>query len=216
MSNVYDDIEQLAMDMRGWARERVWRRVLDGSERTAGFFRVGEEGDPVAGHLHRLRRGAGPDEDAAGDPRRRTPAAAAGRRPPGLLAAPLRSRRNRGRGCIHRTPVRHVHVQEVRPSVTGGGEAVHDVRRDVHPGVRPDLELAILEPDRELSLSDEEAVGVPGVKVQRRSTHARFGPDLSDRYRLDVGEKRHAELAVACDPFPLPRLQEDRLHRAGA
>ena len=72
---------------------------------------------------------------------------------------------------------------------------MHDLRRHVHPGPCARPKLAVLEPDDELAFEDEEALGVAGMEVQRRSDAARLRADFDDSDLLDVDEERDAELS---------------------
>jgi hypothetical protein len=104
---------------------------------------------------------------------------------------------------------RNVEVEEARPFVTGHRERVHDLGRDEHPGPRPDAVLAVLEPERELALHDEEGLRVPRVGMERRTRVAvRIRADLDRADLLDVDEKGHVA-RVAGEALAVSDLDHD-------
>jgi hypothetical protein len=110
---------------------------------------------------------------------------------------------------------RDVEIEEVHGSVPCHREGVHDLGRDEHPGLPLRPVLAVLEPEGELALEDEECLRVLRVDVERRS-HAGSRADLDGAELLDVSEKRDAELAVARDALALADLREHLLHETAA
>ncbi len=107
-------------------------------------------------------------------------------------------------------------VEEVGSPVAGDTETVEDLRRYEHPRFWPCRKLAIFEPERKLSLEDEEALRMPSVGVQRRIFAAGLRTDVGDAYLLEVSEERDTQLGVSCDPLALAGLHQDRLHGAPA
>ncbi len=69
--------------------------------------------------------------------------------------------------------------------------------------------LAVLEPERELALEDEERLCVLRVDVQRRSYPARIGADLHDADLLDVRKESHSELSIAGDALAFADLDHE-------
>ena len=100
---------------------------------------------------------------------------------------------------------RDVEVEEARGAVAGHRERVHDLGRDEHPRLGSHAVLAVLEPERELALEDEERLRVALVDVQRRHP-ARLRADLGDADLVEVGEERDAEPALAGDALSLAYL----------
>ena len=89
---------------------------------------------------------------------------------------------------------RHVEVVEepaVRRVVV---EAVHDVRREDDERPRRPAERSGAERERELSLQDEERVGVVVVDVRLRSPLARPVEELRHRELVRIHEQRRAPL----------------------
>src|SRR4029450_7084177 len=66
--------------------------------------------------------------------------------------------------------------------------------------------LAILEPERELSLEDIERLGVSCMDVERRFSPARSGTHFDRTELLDVREERDAELLAAEDDLAFADL----------
>jgi hypothetical protein len=93
---------------------------------------------------------------------------------------------------------------------------VHDLGRDDHPGLGPYAMLAVLEPERELALEDEERLRVLRVDMERRSHAAGGRADLDGAELLDVCKEDYPELTVAGDALALADLGEHLLHGVAA
>ena len=85
-------------------------------------------------------------------------------------------------------------------------ECVHDVGRDERPGLGADPVHAILEPERELSLEDEQCLGVSCMDVERRSAPTRSGAHFDRSELLDVYEEPDIELFAAEDDLAFADL----------
>ena len=107
---------------------------------------------------------------------------------------------------------RDMDVEEVRRAVPGDRERVHDLGRDEDPRLRARPMLSVLEPERELSVEDEERLRMSLVDVERRSDTTRCRANLRDADLLEIGEKRHTELPLARDALAV----HDRDHRPAA
>ncbi len=79
-----------------------------------------------------------------------------------------------------------------------------------------DAAHTILEPERDLSLENEQRLGMLLVQVQRRSDPTRLRANLDDPDLLDVSQKSHPELVVAGDALSLADLDERRSHESPA
>ncbi len=100
---------------------------------------------------------------------------------------------------------RRVEDEEPRRLIASHLECVHDLGRDERPGLGADPVHAILEPERELSLEDEQRLGVSCMDVERRSAPTRSGAHFDRSELLDVHEEPDIELFAAEDDLALRR-----------
>ncbi len=107
---------------------------------------------------------------------------------------------------------RDVEVEEVRALVPGHREGVHDLGRDEDPGLRSHAVLAVLEPEHELALEDEERLRVLPVEMERRSDASSCRPHLGGAELLHVREEGDAEPCFSRDALGLADLD----HRPAA
>jgi hypothetical protein len=85
-------------------------------------------------------------------------------------------------------------------------ESMDDLGRDERPGLGTDPMYAILERERELSLEDEQRLGVSCMDVERRFSPTASGAHLDCAELLDVHEERDSELLVAEDDLAFADL----------
>jgi hypothetical protein len=99
-----------------------------------------------------------------------------------------------------------VEVEEPRWPVAGHLEPVHDLGRDERPGVGADPMLAILEAECELSLEDEQRLGMTCMNVERRFSPTRSSAHLDRSELLDIHEEGDAKLLAPKDELAFADL----------
>jgi hypothetical protein len=102
--------------------------------------------------------------------------------------------------------VRSVKDEEPRRPVACDLESVHYLGGNERPGLGADPMLAILEPERELSVEHEQRLGVSSVDVEGRSSPAWSGAHFDRTELLDVHEERDAQLLAAEDDLAFADL----------